>query len=265
MSEQCTFHSPPTRNAYFCRPFVSDSLNGQLGAKKVVKADKVVQARMTGRDMEFAKDGRGAGPCTAWLIGHEAHRIGFGAATLDDEDPWLCVNGGTPVSQADEKSPARVQLAGEAERSSRFERPGQMQHAIPGGRLAMTEVEEATAEVQQHLGLRGVAFHHSEFGSCFLFARYALFGEEQFTRFGQGPASNRTLQRHSHLSCSVAIRNLLLLYSRCEIDQRGFKVAYQRSFTRRILPVSKETKAELVSNACQASDMFSKDGLPETS
>jgi hypothetical protein len=120
------------------------------------------------------------------------------------------------VSQLQEKSPARVQQAGEAERSSRFERPGQMQHAILDGRLAMTDVEGAKLDVRQRLSeatrqiaavlilqrhatspkpwIPRHAFHPPEVGSCCLFARYVIFGENQFARFGQGPARNRTLQ-----------------------------------------------------------------------
>ena len=157
------------------------------------------------------------------------------------------------VLQVQEKFPARVQLAGEAERSSRFERPGEMQHAILGGCLAMPDFEEAKAEVRQRPAeatrqiaaaliwqrhatsaerwIQRHAFHRPEFGSCCLFARYVIFGENQFARFGQGPARNRTLQGYSYQSYLVAIRHLLLLYSPCEIEQRDFKVAYQRSFT----------------------------------
>lgn len=73
----------------------------------------------------------------------------YGTANLDDEVPWLCVNGGAPSLTGARKIPRQGSAGGEVERSSRFERPGQMRHAILGGRLAMTDVDKAKAEVRQ--------------------------------------------------------------------------------------------------------------------
>ena len=139
----------------------------------------------------------------------------YGTANLDDEVPWPCVNGGAPSLTGARNIPRQGSAGGGGRRSSRFERPGQTQHAILGGRLAMTDVEEAKADVRQRPeATRQIAaaliwqrhatspkpwiprhaFRAPEFGSCCLFTRYVIFGENQFARFGQRPARNRTLQ-----------------------------------------------------------------------
>lgn len=189
-----------------------------------------------------------------------------------------------PVSQAQE-IPARVQLAGEAERSSRFERPDQMQHAIPGGRLAMTDVEEATGEVRQRPSEAtreiAVALIRQRQATSETFDSAALLSTiRNSAPVSYSPAMSSSERSNSPVSAKdrrvIELRRATVTSltrspsgtSCCCIALVRSISAASRSRTNALSLVeyspSRRRLKRSLSNACQAPDMSSKDGLPET-